>query len=229
VSVHEPPLREYALEAQAVDAAVCYGISEHQRVCPAVLDMAARRASGEDRCCGCPHHEPSGSLSLTPRTIRDVPRLDLEDVPLVLAQARAILSATSATRPPVSTNVVGILDPGHLVMIREATLCYRGDCQLDGDQWVIQVNRELGTKPRRFVIMRQGFHILRESGRMELRSSGLQALDWLADRFAAAMLMPEAWVREMWPRTSKNLVSTAGIFQVSPTAMKIRLRELGLS
>lgn len=48
-----------------------------------------------------------------------------------------------------------------------------------------------------------------------------------ANRFAAALLMPEALVREQWKKTP-SIVEMARIFNVSEEAMGYRLDELGL-
>jgi Zn-dependent peptidase ImmA (M78 family) len=51
--------------------------------------------------------------------------------------------------------------------------------------------------------------------------------EYLADRFAAVLLMPEAWVRAA-ARYDQRLGRLAWRFGVSLEAMENRLRELGL-
>lgn len=51
--------------------------------------------------------------------------------------------------------------------------------------------------------------------------------EWEANTFAAALLMNEALLREKW-QTDKDPNLLAWMFQVSPTAMLVRLAQLGL-
>lgn len=48
-----------------------------------------------------------------------------------------------------------------------------------------------------------------------------------ANKFAAGLLMPAAWVHKLW-RDTPNFRSLAAKFLVSPSAMKIRAEGLGL-
>lgn len=50
-----------------------------------------------------------------------------------------------------------------------------------------------------------------------------------ADRFAARLLMPEDWLRWAHTELEGNAEALAERFQVSGPAMRLRLRELGLS
>lgn len=50
-----------------------------------------------------------------------------------------------------------------------------------------------------------------------------------ADIFAAHMLMPEPWLRADRERGLCNPVELARRYQVSPVAMRRRLRELGIT
>ncbi len=53
-----------------------------------------------------------------------------------------------------------------------------------------------------------------------------------AERFAACLLMPAAWVKGYWEAYAANdenrLAVVADLFEVSPTALKHRISELGL-
>lgn len=52
--------------------------------------------------------------------------------------------------------------------------------------------------------------------------------EYLADRFASQILMPEAWIRAAW-RKMPHLGKLAWRFGVSHEAMRVRLTELRLS
>lgn len=220
MSIHEPPLRAFIQEGRAVERVVRLAIREHQDGCPwrAIVKALPCTLS----CRGAAERqEPEG---------RPVPQPELlvvEDLSVVQGVASRTLGRGGAARPPVPTNLVALLDPDRLLYIRQVAMDKRAEHLLEGDAWVIRVNGALGRKARRFAIMSQGFHVVRRSRNLELRSCGSAALDWLADRFASYVLMPEGWVRELWPRV-ENVAVLAGIFDVSPTAMRIRLKELGL-
>ncbi len=222
MSVHEPPLRAFIEEGRIVEEVIRVAIGDHQENCPwrAILEASP---SGCPLAC-CPRSqrvEPEG---------RRVPQSQLlvaEDLSLVQELASRALRHGGGARPPVSTNLVALLDPDRMVYIQEVAMEKRAEHLMEGDAWVIRVSKSLGRKARRFAIMSQGFHLVRRSRDLDLRSHGSAALDWLADRFASNVLMPEAWVRDLRPK-AETISNLAGIFQVSPTAMRIRLKELGL-
>ena len=63
--------------------------------------------------------------------------------------------------------------------------------------------------------------------RDDLSAQGTDPAEMYANGFAAALLMPEARVREYWAR-DRDAVALASMFQVSPEAMGHRLRNLSL-
>lgn len=224
MTIHEPPLRSFIQEGQLVQEVVEYAITEHRETCPWI------RALLQDEPAACPVVSRLRRAEIESSSMVRVHQPDMlviDDLELVKDLSAWALKQGSNAKPPVSTNLVSLLDPGRLVYLRECAMEKRGSHRLEGDSWIIDVNRELGRKARRFTIMREGFHILYKSRPLDLHSYGAIALDWLADRFAAYVLMPEQWVKDLKPR-AENLVNLAGIFQVSPTAMRIRLKELGL-
>ncbi len=224
MTVHEPPLRAFLEEGRAVEAVVRVAIAEHQEDCPCMRLLQ----QSTPECCGA-------TCELTTRRpepleaelIQQPNHLVADDLQVVQDLSSWALRHGGGVRPPVSTNLVALLDPDRLVYIQEVPMKKRAELLLDGNAWIIRVSKQLGHKSRRFAIMSEGFHLLRKSRLVEVQSYGAVALDWLANRFAAQVLMPERWVRDLWPR-AENVPNLAGIFQVSPTAMAIRLRELGL-
>ncbi|HDR90943.1 MAG TPA: ImmA/IrrE family metallo-endopeptidase [candidate division Zixibacteria bacterium] len=100
---------------------------------------------------------------------------------------------------------------------------------------LIIVNKNLSPERRRFVIAHELAHIVmphattyqicgREKGNARMESD--------ADRFAAELIMPESAMRAQWERYRDNkeyrVEVLADRFGVSPTAMAIRIRHLGL-
>ncbi|MGE5619575.1 MAG: ImmA/IrrE family metallo-endopeptidase [Sphingomonadaceae bacterium] len=151
-----------------------------------------------------------------------------DDVSRVKDLAEKVLRNSSCSKPPVNVNLIGLFDPGKPVIVHPVPLNgHRGKLLDQGDEWHILVNRNDPQVSQRFTILHEGFHVLRRVRNVALASTGSD-LEILADLFAACVLMPEEWVRDRWPKV-KELWRLASIFQVSQSAMKVRLQELGLS
>lgn len=58
-------------------------------------------------------------------------------------------------------------------------------------------------------------------------SRGAQ-VESICDHFAACLLMPKRWVKSLWGQGSRSTAALAEQFEVSPQAMYVRLRTLGL-
>lgn len=153
-----------------------------------------------------------------------------EDLVLIEAFTLRLLRDCSCTRPPVPVNIIGMLDPERGVEIREVELgLEQGEYALVTGTWIIRIDPSFNPRSRRFITLREGFHIALASRALVLETSHAGALDWLANYFAACALMPEGWVREVAARVQRDrIINLAGIFQVSQAAMRIRLAQLGL-
>ncbi len=221
--VDEPPLRRYLETGRIAARAAQVIVSDHRKSCPCVQDRKrlayALGASPECDCLPDPI-----LLDLRPR----LPHLVLEDLEQLQGHAAVLLRQASIPRPPVRENLVALLDPERVVYVRKEKLDRRADHQLVANSWVIRVNQSLIPPAQKFALMTEGFHVLREAGRLELASRGDPALDWLARQFAGMVLMPERWVRDVWIARNRHVAQTAVSFGVSTSAMRIRLRELGL-
>ena len=60
------------------------------------------------------------------------------------------------------------------------------------------------------------------------RSGEVTPIEKEANRFAAALLMPQDQFSQYFDRTNGNILSLAGIFSVSRPAVEVRIRSLGL-
>ncbi len=217
----EPPLRAILSEGRAVARVVNTALDYHRRVCPCVLDrerLSVALGASPD-CLALP--EP---VSLDRRPAQ----LDIEDLEQLAWRAAVLLRQGSVARPPVTPNVMALLDPDRRLYIKADRLARRADHQLVGGAWVVRVNSRLIPPAQRFALLAEGFHILREAGMLDLGSRGDPALDWLSRKWAALVLMPERWVRDLWKARDRHVAHTALAFGVSTSAMRIRLRELGL-
>ncbi len=100
---------------------------------------------------------------------------------------------------------------------------------------LIIVNQSLSPERRRFVMAHELAHIIMPHKTSYLICGGDKGnarMESDADRFAAELLMPEPTVRSQWELYKDNkeyrVEVLAERFGVSPTAMSIRIRRLGL-
>lgn len=116
-----------------------------------------------------------------------------------------------------------------------------------GDSAVVAVNWEHHSNRQRFTIAHEiGHFVLHKNGTYVDRStsaffrnaesgSGTVKEEREANRFAAALLMPAAWIERAISDSSLNLddeiavLDLAEQFEVSPQAMSFRLANLGLT
>lgn len=121
----------------------------------------------------------------------------------------------------------------------------RIDCEADWDDDVyrITVNATEGGQRRRFTAAHELGHyllhrdLLGEGGHLDrLYSDPVDnpyapfspSHEVQANQFAAELLMPAGRIREMYDQTNDNVIALANAFNVSPAAMRIRLKTLGL-
>ncbi|RKZ31088.1 hypothetical protein DRQ36_03250 [bacterium] len=99
---------------------------------------------------------------------------------------------------------------------------------------LIVVNKNLPPERKRFTIAHELGHIVMpHRGGYQICYPGKnKRMEAAADRFAAELLMPEPLVRKLWSRYKDNTEYRASvmadIFAVSVSAMRIRIRRLGL-
>jgi len=145
--------------------------------------------------------------------------------------ANQVLRAAALNRPPIPENIVLYLGPETVIEYFDwkalvgAVTCVNG-------RWVFGINRNDPPGRRRFTLMHELKHAL--DGLRTVRDyrnyrKGMPKPleEYLADRFAAVLLMPEDWVR--WAvRWESRLDRLAWRFGVSQEAMANRLQEFGL-
>jgi len=151
---------------------------------------------------------------------------------LVEKLAQKYLNMGNVRCPPVSTELVTLLDQEHAVEVYQLPLkAYHGAIWHQKDGWVIQVKDSDAAPTMRFTIFHEAFHILAHTRTMPVfrkRGSIVGSFnELLADHFAGCILMPREWVEEKWAEV-KDLDRMAKIFAVPKSAMCIKLRQLGL-
>lgn len=103
-------------------------------------------------------------------------------------------------------------------------------------QWVIVVDKNDAHGRRRFTLAHEFKHVIDHPldkliyarlghGDDARHHAEIEAL---CQYFAACFLMPKSWVKASWGNGIQDVYNLASLFQVSVTAMDVRLRQLGL-
>ena len=148
------------------------------------------------------------------------------------ALANQVLRAAALSRPPIPENIVLYLGPETFIEYFDWQNLVGAVTYIDG-RWVFGINRNDPPGRRRFTLMHEFKHALDglrtvRDYRSYRKGMPKPVEEYLADRFAVVVLMPEEWVRAAAIR-ERRVERLAWRFGVSSEAMVLRLRELGLS
>ncbi len=146
-------------------------------------------------------------------------------------RAQEVVDRFGLKGPPVS--------PGEIcralgITVRVRPFDYVAGLFINDDVFpVIVVNSRERRVRQRFTIAQELGHYFLGHGRKSFAEPGGRGhRERDAERFAACLLMPAAWVRCQWKAYAANyenrLAILADLFQVSSTALKRRVKELGL-
>ena len=98
--------------------------------------------------------------------------------------------------------------------------------------FIIRLYSFAGTLRNRFTIAHElGHYFLHSDGGQKaiiVNRAGSDRLEWEANWFAGAFLLPEKAFREAWVRFGRSATRLAAAFQVSEAVVEIRLETLGL-
>jgi Zn-dependent peptidase ImmA (M78 family) len=147
-------------------------------------------------------------------------------------QAARLLQHWGLTEPPVPEEVIGELPYVRVRYVRARN--FAAAARWNGGRWTILVNRDSTVGRQRFSLAHEFKHVLDHPvARLVYRdragrSAHLQA-ERGADCFAAALLMPRAWVkRAFYDEGIRDERMLAQRFGVSVAAMRVRAEELRL-
>jgi len=146
-------------------------------------------------------------------------------------RAQKVIARFGLTGPPVALeDVCRVL--GFTVRVRPFD--YVAGLFINDDVFpVIVVNSRERRERQRFTIAHELGHYFLGHGRKSFAEpGGRNRRERDAERFAACLLMPAAWVRHYWAAYAANYENRSAIladlFEVSPAALKLRVKELGL-
>jgi hypothetical protein len=146
-------------------------------------------------------------------------------------QANRLLSLNGITGPAVPIEIVTELP--RVRVERTFDIPVSGAALWDGYSWVLTLNASECELRQRFSLMHEFKHVLDNPFRriMQAGPNPLpdEALERIADFFAACVLMPKRWVKTAFFSETQYIKPLALKFEVSRQAMSYRLDELGLT
>lgn len=99
-------------------------------------------------------------------------------------------------------------------------------------RFVIRLYGFIGNLRNRFTIAHELGHYFLHSDmgakRIQVNRAGSDRLEWEANWFAGAFLLPEARFRKDWVRLGRCVEQVAAEYQVSEPVVEIRLKTLGM-
>lgn len=145
--------------------------------------------------------------------------------------AAALIARFGLTEPPVKLEK--ICREAGLVIVARPFDYIAGVLVRDDILPVILVNARDRITRRRFTIAHElGHYFMGHKKSAFAEPAGKGRAEREAERFAAHLLMPEAWVRRLWAAYAENAPNRISLlaerFDVSRAAFTNRVRELGL-
>lgn len=162
-----------------------------------------------------------------PRRAMSMPEARL----LAERQASRLLRLSGVTGPPVPEQVIEGLPRVEVHYLGRRGLS--GTTKWTAGRWVILVNRNDTWGRQRFSLAHEFKHVLDWSKADALYCDGYRSAHFQAERaadaFAAALLMPKAWIkRAFYDEGIRDEYLLARRFQVSVASMRWRIDELRL-
>jgi predicted transcriptional regulator len=155
-----------------------------------------------------------------------------EALRLAEEQASLLLELTETTHPAVPERVITALP--RIEVRRLAPFPTSGASHWSKGKWRIAINATEPATRQRFSLAHEFKHILdhRDADRLYAAfppREREQMIERMCDYFAGCLLMPRAWVSAAHASGTRHQMDLAQIFGVSPTAMGVRLNQIGLT
>lgn len=120
-----------------------------------------------------------------------------------------------------------IADLPRIRIIREA-LPTSGLSYWNGVEWIIVLNESESPTRQRFSLLHEYKHVIDHGQQQTLYASEREA-ELAADYFAACVLMPKRDLKRVYCTVTQRVEALADYFGVSPSALRIRLEQTGLT
>lgn len=120
-----------------------------------------------------------------------------------------------------------IADLPRIRIIREA-LPTSGLSYWNGIEWIIALNESESPTRQRFSLLHEYKHVIDHGQQQALYASEREA-ELAADYFAACVLMPKRDLKRIYCTVTQRVEALADYFGVSPSALRIRLEQTGLT
>ena len=120
-----------------------------------------------------------------------------------------------------------IADLPRIRIIREA-LPTSGLSYWNGVEWIIVLNESESQTRQRFSLLHEYKHVIDHGQQQTLYASEREA-ELAADYFAACVLMPKRDLKRVYCTVTQRVEALADYFGVSPSALRIRLEQTGLT
>lgn len=161
-----------------------------------------------------------------------------EATTLAEAQATVLLHLLGITEPAVDTDELISAIPRAAIRQDEelAKHGFTSSSTWQHGRWVIRINPKHDLGKQRFAVLHELKHIIdahaAEHAYQELAAEATERneqVEYLADHFAACVLVPRTWVLKAIRRGYRGVRQLAMLFMVPPTVMRTRLQQLGIS
>jgi Zn-dependent peptidase ImmA (M78 family) len=119
-------------------------------------------------------------------------------------------------------------------VVREMGLAMSGSAHWDGRFWLIALSADEHPLRQRFSLMHEFKHVIDHTTKDRLYSdrpfqTASEQAERVADYFAACLLMPKRVVKRLWFEGPQSIERLVEKLKVSPTAVRYRLDQLGLT
>jgi predicted transcriptional regulator len=163
------------------------------------------------------------------------PRLPLtygEALDLAERQATLLLELTGTSHPAVPERLIA--EQPRIEVRRMTPFPTSGASHWYGGKWRIALNAAEPLTRQRFSLAHEYKHVIDHSDGSvlyrELPSRERAMLvERICDHFAGCLLMPRLWIESTYAKGMRHPLDLAQVFGVSPSAISVRLSQLGLT
>lgn len=155
-----------------------------------------------------------------------------EALELAERQASLLLELTATHHPAVPERVIS--EQPRIEVRRLTPFPTSGASHWSKGKWHVGLNASEPVTRQRFSLAHEYKHIIDHADVALLyrdlpRSERTTMIERICDHFAGCLLMPRPWVESTYARGLRHPMHLAQIFGVSPSAMGVRLTQLGIT